>query len=1264
MKKIIFCLLMLALACCSLGALAESPALLTDQGFDYYLAEDAELGLPLGATVVGYHLEEGQTLVYVPQELGGMPVNIVETTNLPASVEVVVVPGNAYFYYPEDGRELRWLYYMDYNEVQNNEYARSLLPGVQPGGYALTNAYRCGTSTGSQWATTWLLNSAEELPAVVQGAEYDHSLLWFRGETDELIYATSAGYSMSQVVDYRLPEGQTYVFFPPELGGYELGAMNFDKLPASVRTVYSALAVADSLVLNGRPEMYAAIYDISEGKKLITVTDVYRVWAEGDAIQKEPSYIPAEDLPQTLNGYTVKAKMFLAGNCVCYPSDYGPDLLMLGAQLPEGANELILSTAARSYPGIFFDGAYLGDDIHVIYIPYGMQGYLSDVPVGREYCMVFYADYAMAMADPALKAQFGHMGESDFVLLESKAVYKAPEDDQGSSDQQETRLMFTAGTLPEAVQGHKLHTTLVEATATADNTEEVKVYSYQAMASGGNAENEKLMNTTFARDGVQYQLNPYTNEATIVGYDLAEGQSELFIPPDYDGYTITAVYLQSVPAQVEKIWRSETCPATFTSELQDPTNRELMAYEYAVEAEDSIMLKSVLAYSWDANGTVTGDFQDIVANTLPEKIAGRNVTVAPQTVTDSRAIYASGGWEYYLYERSDSGLMAEIAKCPEETGKLLILPEELDGYPVINAISIDAVPESVETVIIKGDGSTWGIISSGPVARTITCVNYTDWAGAAELQGGRPAGMQEDDLVWIRAMQRNLATEDQSWNLDQMVNAADMPGEINGRRVVFPEDSMEFYFESGDWRYFRTKNYDNEVVLCLLQYTGPESKTIVIPKALDGYEVSSITTAALPETVEIIVCQSSVFFEPFQNARYGQILSMSYQDYAAYVAIWGKSALPNDANENDLIWAGAFPVTFDGDMVKYERAIAEAIDATTLPKELDGHRVIAPYGFGYYYEEAGWQYCVTQNAQIKGKLYASIIGSNVPEGTTEMAVLQEMGGYEVSGIDIEAVPASVTRLYLSADMTGFSPGFYRENELLEVRYVDWAFMAEHGWLDDVPGMAEDDLAWYNAALYTPEGKRMKADYNVAVNAETLPPEIDGHTMHFPMGIGNFVMSADGWEYTLQPSYDDATTVAYITASTGLEGQETVYIPSQVNGLPVARVELSALPESATTVYMPRHIGGFSTDEKRPGQLLVLEYTDWAGAQSEGALNRVPDMAEDDLALVDARIYEFKGQYNQYKDAQVNPEDLPAELFGKPCWNALREAQLLVTETSE
>lgn len=1253
MKKIIFCLLMLALACCSLGALAESPALLTDQGFDYYFAEDAELGLPLGATVVGYHLEEGQTLVYVPQELGGMPVNIVETTNLPASVEVVVVPGNAYFYYPEDGRELRWLYYMDYNEVQNNEYARALLPGVQPGGYALTNAYRCGTSTGSQWATTWLLNSAEELPAVVQGAEYDHSLLWFRGETDELIYATSAGYSMSQVVDYRLPEGQTYVFFPPELGGYELGAMNFDKLPASVRTVYSALAVADSLVLNGRPEMYASIYDISEGKKLITVTDVYRVWAEGDAIQKEPWYIPAEDLPQTLNGYTVKAKMFLAGNCVCYPSDYGPDLLMLGAQLPEGANELILSTAARSYPGIFFDGAYLGDDIRVIYIPYGMQGYLSDVPVGREYCMVFYADYAMAMADPALKAQFGHMGESDFVLIESKAVYKAPDDDQGSSDQQETRLMFTAGTLPEAVQGHKLHTTLVEATATADNTEEVKVYSYQAMASGGNAENEKLMNTTFARDGVQYQLNPYTNEATIVGYDLAEGQTELFIPPDYDGYTITAVYLQSVPAQVEKIWHSETCPATFTSELQNPTNRELMAYEYAVEAEDSIMLKSVLAYSWDANGTVTGDFQDIVANTLPEKIAGWNVTVTQTTDSGHHVVFASGEWEYYLLERDD-GIFANITKCPENPGKWLILPEELDGYPVSDTISIDIVPECVETVVIKGDGSVHPFEIHSQIDRIIDVVHYVMQDGSAHLVRGEKFGLAADDIV------KGFAG---------MIDAASLPTEINGRNVIFPETSPEFYYTSGDWKYFRQGAIDPEnpvnstVQLHIFGYTGEETKAMVIPEELAGYSVHYVEVAAIPDTVEVVICNNTTITGAADGyVPRSPLLQLDYTDYESYVNLYGKESLPKDANPNDLLWSEVWIMTFDNEGVRHGHYDA-GVDATALPPELNGQRVVVPYRDHFLYNSNGWEYCLVPYGK-DAAVIALITSSNMPEGITEMTVPMEMGGYEVSGINIEAVPASVTRLYLSADMTGFNPDFYRENELLEVRYMDWAFMAEHGWLDDVPGMAEDDLAWYNATLYTPEGKLMKADYNVAVNAETLPPEIDGHTMHFPMGIGNFVMSADGWEYTLQLSYDDATTVACITASTGLEGQETVYIPSQVNGLPVARVELSALPESATTVYIPRHIGGFSTDEKRPGKLLVLEYTDWAGAQSEGALNRVPDMAEDDLALVNARIYEFKGQYNQYKGAQVNPEDLPAELFGKPCWNALREAQLLVTETSE
>ncbi|MBQ7865378.1 MAG: hypothetical protein IJ350_03335 [Clostridia bacterium] len=99
-----FLALLLVLLTCAFGAAAEG--LLTEGEFVYYIWNDTQWGNGEVAVIVDYRLEEGRTELFIPQEVGGYPVLIVETANLPASVQTVCAPERIGGVYAPEGREL------------------------------------------------------------------------------------------------------------------------------------------------------------------------------------------------------------------------------------------------------------------------------------------------------------------------------------------------------------------------------------------------------------------------------------------------------------------------------------------------------------------------------------------------------------------------------------------------------------------------------------------------------------------------------------------------------------------------------------------------------------------------------------------------------------------------------------------------------------------------------------------------------------------------------------------------------------------------------------------------------------------------------------------------------------------------------------------------------------------------------------------------------------------------------------------------------
>lgn len=117
-----------------------------------------------------------------------------------------------------------------------------------------------------------------------------------------------------------------------------------------------------------------------------------------------------------------------------------------------------------------------------------------------------------------------------------------------------------------------------------------------------------------------------------------------------------------------------------------------------------------------------------------------------------------------------------------------------------------------------------------------------------------------------------------------------------------------------------------------------------------------------------------------------------------------------------------------------------------------------------------------------------------------------------------------------------------------------------------------------------------------------------------------------------------------------EGQTELYIPKEIEGIPVHCFALDTLPESVKTVYN-FYSFGWEAEGVKDRELLVIQCVDseWLADETWLALH-VPDMGEDDIALVWPHYYSWKN--GKQKSHDVEPmfaQDLPAELGGRKVW---------------
>ena len=647
------------------------------------------------------------------------------------------------------------------------------------------------------------------------------------------------------IYDYDLEPGQTVLFIPPELAGYPVSYIDGWTLPESVHTVYCPESTggifpelgrklnmvfygdADYMQKNYKEQMDEFGMTMNEDEyALISVylwiTDEYEYTRSQDV-----AYLARSAIPQELFGHPVNITMlerrsmiaYEAGSCSYYIAKWNGMPVIIDAGVEEGAHEMFIPAELAQHEGVLVSGQALGDDIRAIYVPDGLTAYLFDVPKGREYFVLSYTqDEANGLV--LTNSQKAYIDTQDYEIRES--------------------VLFEGSSMPQELFGCRIDAFAVtDAAAATDETPEV--LHYQEMLSSVTDEAlEALFGVEFTYGGMIYTVDPYAKTATIVGYELAEGQTELFVPAQVDGYAFTVLEHELVPQQIQSLWVSADCGMMTWNFGEKPVNHERMHYLYEQTSEDSITLLNVMKDMWDANSVWTQEDQTVYTDTLPETIAGNKLLFAD----NPNLLRRENGWEYHVV-----GEEVQITAVPETQGRVLVVPDTLGGYPV-DGIYLELIPEAVEVVCIKGEIGRGGIVPNETADRRITEVIYTDWAGAdVKDVGGRPSRMQEDELMWLYISTFDYATGNFLHRPDNVVCDAELPQEINGRRVIFPRWLNDLAVTSGDWQYVR--EFDGSAVIWA--YVGESiPEEVTIPGKIDGCRVDAFVSSNMPEGANVV----------------------------------------------------------------------------------------------------------------------------------------------------------------------------------------------------------------------------------------------------------------------------------------------------------------------------------------------------------------------------------------------------------------------------
>lgn len=567
-------------------------------------------------------------------------------------------------------------------------------------------------------------------------------------------------------------------------------------------------------------------------------------------------------------------------------------------RLEEGQSELFVPPTLGGHLVVYVDADKLPASVHTVCVSDWVVSVVP--PEGRELVEYFYVDendmqafYGDRMRDLGIVVNEGEYlltGVSRMKMVGGEMLVE--------------EVPLTRETLPREIGGQRVVADMLCPPVAEEAAEE----------------------TVYVHGELLYTRDEARQTAIIVGYDLAEGQTELFVPTTIEGYTVVEFDYENVPLQIEKLWVCQSTEKVIWNFGDKPTNHERLTYNYTQEEENLITLEGAVRETWNGEGKLESQLHFLDAEDVPAKIAGNKVAFNENRQgLREEGTFVTDGWTYKAFVDKDGRRTAFIVgSSMQDDGETMVIPPSLNGYSV-TGIALESIPASVHVVCMQW-GSGWNISNSEPSTRKLSVAYYTDWEGA-----GRPAEMQKNDLMW-----NHVTTMDFADGIPRggRVRKEALPQEINGRRVLFPKGSTEFLFTSGKWAYY-LEDLGNESQARLYQYLGDEqSEALFVPAEIDGYQVLSVEESALPQTTKVVYINREA---GVNTAR--EILLVSYTDYGTYRRIYPSRLLPADATKEDYVWLSVQRQRMENGLyVKTDETIA----ASLLPTEIDGKKFIPP----------------------------------------------------------------------------------------------------------------------------------------------------------------------------------------------------------------------------------------------------------------------------------------------------------------------------------
>lgn len=1020
--------LLLCFSLCLCGAAGEDVLI---EGELEYRIQDLAWTDGKTAMIVGVSLQDGRTEVFFPPELGGYPVAAADLSCLPAYVDTIYVHQSCAGFVPPENRELIQIVYADHGAVTMNADYAALLPDMQEGDYAIMEVLRI--RRGENDLQEQSVIPTEEIAAMAflrQAGEHriHDAIVKAEKSASPYTFATRPG-GRAEIVAFHPAQGQNWVFVPEYWNGLpvfvegETVPEGIDVVytpwgggiipPAEGRTLTEVFYVSDS---DARAYYSDQVKDIRDGDIVLMEVEKYTT-QHGECTQVRPAYLEAENALQEVDGRRVNTTAlwdgvfaWLTGECR-HHAGYGC-ITVVGAEGVENARDLVIPADFADEPVVMLWMDSFDRNMRTVYVPYGLQLQLEQetdgLQRGTAYALMYYADHAMVMADPALRNVFPDMGEEDFVLVESQVALV--NDDQGSV--WTMRVGFPSESLPQELRGHALHVH-PEYNTGVEIIDFDRLYRGELdaeMADWFGLPEEKAVLTQAAPDEnvyaygeLRYMKDHAQQTVSIVGYELAKGQSELFVPSRIDGYSVASIEYEHVPLQIKTLWIGAECGKTILNYGEKPRLHERLTYVYRQTDESSITLDHVTLDSWDQDGNLNSTRQFFDPEIIPDQIAGNTVLFDVTTQGDmTDGPFTTDGWKYYLTIRYTGQAFAHIMDVPQQDwGDTLMLPPVLDGYPVMN-IEFEAIPKSVERIILKGNGALSPVGYTDPRDRKLEIVYYTDWEGAADVPfwAGRPEEMQEDDLIWIRAYVHDYASGETVRGVEGTIRADKLPGEIDGYPVIYPKIPDGFLFVSGEWGYTLEDVRDRGTEAVIRAYYGEEQgRTFVLPTELDGYMVAAVEETALSDVVEVVCCLPDTGVWVSRD-----MILVCFLDYDDFLDTWDSgNTMPEGAEKGDYIW---YYAVLQKLMDEGMESVRFPVYVDELPREIDGHRALVSYGNDFLYTCDEWGYSIVPYGG-GGALVAWIWRSSFPDGIEEMTVPKELDGYPVNYISYPAIPESV-----------------------------------------------------------------------------------------------------------------------------------------------------------------------------------------------------------------------------------------------------------------